>query len=540
MQDSVDQLLGGLQARAAHWATRSAIERADLLRACMPFLETTAPGWVADACQAKGLDPATELAGEEWISGPAVTMRHLRLFAEALEGRHPAGPKLRGDRVRVFPSARFDSWLMPGFRAEIQLAAGQTASQTAIDQPHKLGPGGVALVLGAGNISSIPPLDTLAMLLSHNFVVVLKLNPVNDYLQRHFECMFAPLIDAGYLAILKGGAELGEQLAQHAAVDHVHLTGSEQTYDAIVWHQDPALRGRAKQGAPRLNKPVTAELGAVTPVLVVPGAWSRADLDFQAKQIVGMVAHNASFNCNAAKLIVTARNWPQRTAFLNRLRRAFTATPTRPAYYPGAAQRWQKFAESYSQAEILGQADDGHLPWLFIPHVKANDQEYALRNEAFSSVLAETTVEARHPDEFLRMAVPLVNQHVYGSLSCVVLAPNHIERSAMDQALNDLNYGSIAVNTWAGMVFALGQTPWGAAPGHTPQDIQSGSGFVHNTMLLDHPAKCILRGPFRPWLKPAFFPGFKTLRGLGESWTHFEARPNLARFARLAWSAMRG
>ena len=34
-----------------------------------------------------------------------------------------------------------------------------------------------------------------------------------------------------------------------------------------------------------------------------------------------------------------------------------------------------------------------------------------------------------------------------------------------------------------GLTFAFGSPPWGAHPGSAPQDIQSGTGFVHNTAM---------------------------------------------------------
>ncbi len=64
----------------------------------------------------------------------------------------------------------------------------------------QLGPtrtGGIAAVLGAGNISSIAPLDTIYELIAHNRVVALKLNPVTDPLLPVFERIFAPLIELG-------------------------------------------------------------------------------------------------------------------------------------------------------------------------------------------------------------------------------------------------------------------------------------------------------------------------------------------------------
>src|SRR4051812_33840469 len=40
------------------------------------------------ACRAKGIDPESPLAGEEWISGPMVTLRILRQTVESLKDIH--------------------------------------------------------------------------------------------------------------------------------------------------------------------------------------------------------------------------------------------------------------------------------------------------------------------------------------------------------------------------------------------------------------------------------------------------------------------
>jgi len=60
----------------------------------------------------------------------------------------------------------------------------------------------------------------------------------------------------------------------------MHITGSDATHDAIVW------QGQPKQGVPPYTKPVTSELGCVSPVVVVPGVWSAADLDQKALDVV--------------------------------------------------------------------------------------------------------------------------------------------------------------------------------------------------------------------------------------------------------------
>ena len=103
--------------------------------------------------------------------------------------------------------------------------------------------GGVGLVLGAGNVASIPVLDVLYELLAHNRVVILKVNPTQDSLVPVFERVLAPLIEPGFLRIVRGGGDVGGYLTGHDGIDHVHITGAAATFDAIVW--GTGARGRA-------------------------------------------------------------------------------------------------------------------------------------------------------------------------------------------------------------------------------------------------------------------------------------------------------
>ena len=73
------------------------------------------------------------------------------------------------------------------------------------------------MVLGAGNITSIAPLDVLYELYANNRVVALKLNPVMDAMLPVYQRIFAPLIDLGVLAIVTGGADVGDYLVHHDA-----------------------------------------------------------------------------------------------------------------------------------------------------------------------------------------------------------------------------------------------------------------------------------------------------------------------------------
>jgi hypothetical protein len=421
----------------------------------------------------------------------------------------------------------------------------------------------VCLVLGGGNVSSIPPMDVLYKLFVEDEVVLLKMNPVNEALGPVLEDALRPLVDEGVLAIVCGGAEVGGHAARHPKIGALHVTGSDRTYDAIVWGADPAARAEKKASGARDNeRAFSAELGCVTPVLVVPGPWSTSDIRFQARHVASMVTQNASFNCNAAKVIVTARGWLQREAFLDALHEELKKTRTRKAYYPGARERHRAFVEQYPSALILGEvpadAPDEVVPWTALPDVPADAGGYALVNEAFCGVVAEVTLDlaeteggiSRERDHggpsverFLERAVAFANERCWGTLSCCVLvdpSTEHDHPAAVSRAIADLRYGGIGVNAWPGVIYGLVTPSWGAFPGHTPEDIQSGTGVVHNAFLFDHPEKSVVRAPFRIRPTPAWFSDHKNLKRLGERLVAFEARPSWGAFFGVVAAALRG
>ncbi|MEW5980881.1 MAG: aldehyde dehydrogenase family protein [Acidobacteriota bacterium] len=548
-----DELIDRLRAGHAAWRALPPQGRAALLRACMDGVMSVAPRWVELGCRAKGLDPESAQAGEEWLAGPMTTIRGFRLMADTLAalGDHEpntvrAGPDGRSI-VGVFPSSLFDRLLYLGIHGEIWLAPGAPPTRaSAYRSPRSAQRDGprVALVLGAGNVASIAPLDVLTTLVVHDVTVLLKLNPVNGYLQPVFEEAFSPLIDAGVLAIVGGGAQVGSRLANHPGVDRVHLTGSRRTYDALMWGGTGEEQvWRKTRGEPLLTKPVTAELGCVTPILVVPGRWSASDLRFQARHVAAMVSHNASFNCVAGKVLVVAGGWSQRESFLGEVQSALGRTPARLAYYPGAEERFAAFRTRYPRAQAVGPAMAGSVPWTVIPEVPPSTGEYALEQEAFCGILAEVTLDAAGPEDFLGAATSFANSCVEGTLSCVLLVDpttRRRKREAVDRAIRDLRYGSVAVNVWSGVVFAIGTTTWGAYPGHAPADIGSGVGVVHNSFLYDHPEKSVVEGPFRLRPTPVWFADHRTLREVGRRLTAFEHRPSWSKLPALLWAGLRG
>ena len=178
--------------------------------------------------------------------------------------------------------------------------------------------------------------------------------PVNEISGPFLRRAFQPLVDAGFVEFVYGGAEEGTLVCNHHKVTSVHLTGSEATYDAIVWQGK-----KPKVGTPPFTKPVAAELGCVTPYIVVPSSgktvWSDADVQYHAETVVTGLAQNAGHNCLKTEILVTDAEWPQRQQFVDAVKAKLAATPTRSGYYPGTAEKFKAFKARFPDAEELGK-----------------------------------------------------------------------------------------------------------------------------------------------------------------------------------------
>ncbi|MBF6214218.1 aldehyde dehydrogenase family protein [Nocardia puris] len=558
---TIDDALADLSAGERTWAATPLRERAELLDQIHKRTGRFAADWVRAARAVKDLPEDSPLVGEEWMSGPMTLLQATAALADTLRkldaGRSPLDGVTLGSApggrvsVPILPLDLYDRLLLSGFSGEVWLRPGvdeATARRDAgLAQRDPAQTGGIGAVLGAGNITSIPPLDTLYELFAHNRVVALKLNPITDPLFTVFEMVFAPLIELGVVRILLGGAEEGGYLVRHPLVAHAHMTGSAQTHDAIVWGTGAEGTANKKAGTPLLDKPITSELGGVSPTLVVPGEWSDADLAFQAAHIATQRLHNGGYNCVAAQAVVIAADWPQRDRFLDELRTALELAPQRTPYYPGSDKRVADALAAYPAAERLGQ---GRVLVEGVPPAESP----LLNTEYFSPVLGVVELPGRG-GEFLHRAVDFANAELTGTLGANVLAqPAVIRRlgTAFDRALERLRYGAIAVNAWTGLAFLAPRASWGAYPGHTLDDVQSGIGVVHNAFLLDHVERTVVRGPFRPAPrsllagepalspKPPWFVDNATAAETGRKLTEFYAGRDPLRLPGLFLSAFRG
>jgi acyl-CoA reductase-like NAD-dependent aldehyde dehydrogenase len=557
----MDAAVAALQAAKGAWTAVPVAERREILGELSRRFLAVAERWAALGTEAEGLAPDQPGSGEEAMVGPYFILRNLRLLRESLldvethgRPRIPGAVRTRPDGqvvARIFPVDLYDRAFYAGVTADVWMEPGVTAEDVprtqAVAYHAPVRQGRVALVLGGGNVSSIGPMDALYKLFVEDQVVAFKTHPVNVYLGPLMEEAFQPLIDRGFFRVVYGGAEEGAYLCKHPGVDEIHITGSDRTYEAIVF--GPGEEGRRRKAAnePLLTKRFTAELGNISPVIVVPGPWDDGDLDYQAENIATMLTNNAGFNCNAGRVIVQHAAWGQRGELLARIGRVLSSVPVRRAYYPGAIERFEAFLGAHQQtAEIFGSRSGDKLPWMLIPNLDPGKRDdICFTTEAFCGVFGETPIEAASVAEYVDKAVAFCNDRLWGTLNVTLIVhPASLKdpkvKAAVDRAIAGLRYGTVSVNHWAAVGYGLVVTPWGAFPGHTARDIQSGNGFVHNTLMFDRPQKTVVQAPFYVWPKPVWFSTHKTAHKLTPKLYEFEAAPSIAKLPGILGLAVRG
>ncbi len=521
----------------------------ELVDACAHGVVLSANEWVRTACQAKRIDADKPIAAEEILAGPATLLRYLRLLSRVLQDAELTGSPILPGKPRTNTQGReciavlpvrslFDSLTFMGLQAEVWRRADANSDRFTNNWSSSSSRcGEITGVLGAGNVSSIPATDVLYKIFHNREAVLLKLNPVNEYLEPFFNDAFRPLIDANLLRIVCGGVEVGEAIVQHESIGSLHLTGSHLTHDAIVWGKDPVERvARQRENRPLVNKQITSELGNVTPWIIVPGQYSRRELRAQAEHVVASIANNASFNCLATKVIVTSRGWAQRAEFLDLIDAMLRTIPPRFAYYPGAHQRFARATGNPGPT-----ADDGTLPWTLIRDANPTESPHLFEEESFVCVCAETQLPANDPIAFLDSAVDFVNEKLFGTLCATLTLPSGFQRSntnPLDRALVRLRYGSVCINQWSGVAYGLMTPPWGGYPGATLADPQSGIGHVHNTFCISEVDKTVLWGPLCNFPKPVWFPTHRTANKVAWDLLQLYDHPSVVRLPKLFYHAM--
>jgi acyl-CoA reductase-like NAD-dependent aldehyde dehydrogenase len=559
LTSSQAEMDGALEILAAHkdiWAQMSISARIALLDQLKKDLPRIEKRWVAAGMAARDTHPETTAEGEEWYS-ITVVYRQIRFLRKALQDIARFGKPRFPRKVSTRPNGQVVAQVVPfdwkerfalsGIRAEIWMDPSVSLHNGGIPQAkfyNRAGnTGRVSLILGAGNVSGLVPADFLYKLFVEGQVVALKMNPVNAYLGPIFADGFSALIQAGFLQICYGGAQEGTYLANHPLVDTLHMTGSDRTFDAIVFGPGDEGRRRKQARQPILTKPFTAELGNVSPVIIIPGPWTEKDLHNQSARMGSWFAPNSSCNCNTPRMLIQMKNWQQREKLNRGIADYLAGTDTRKAYYPGSFELHQQFIDAHPQALQLGDPHPGHLPWTFIPDVDPTRMDdICFNREPFMSLFSETALQADSVVDFIRKAVDFANERLWGTLiASIVVHPESLKdpeiASAIDQAIADLRYGSIVINQWGAFAHYMTITPWGGYPGSDIFDVQSGIGFVNNPLMFDRPQKSVIYTDFTPLVDP-FRANMSNSYLYYRQDTRFQMDPSVINLAKLVWRAV--
>jgi len=382
-------------------------------------------------------------------------------------------------------------------------------------------------------------------------------------------------VDAGLVSLAYGGADVGGAAVRDARVTSVHLTGSGATFDAVVWGPDPAA---AKAAGVRAlgNKPVTAELGCVSPVIVIPGtdAWTADDLAYMAGEALAGLVLNAGHNCLKPELMLVPAAWPQRAAFVAALRAVLAATPRRCAYYPGSAARAAAFVSvgGKGRTEALGVRPDPAatpgfvpgreggggsaafdavpagpvLPWLFRPGLEPAEALTTVEN--WVGCLQEVGLggPASGGGAFVEAALAFANDRCEGSLSCMVIAHPSADPASVAAAVAGLRYGAVCVNVSPVLAFSIPTLPWGAwgaegAPTDGGRDVGSGNCAVHNARLVRGVEKAVLRAAWKVHPAHLWAPYHRNLEAaVGATLDYFASAPGRpAGWGARAWGLLK-
>lgn len=566
MTVSIESTLAGLQDTKQRWARLPVEDKIGQLRQLRDRVVAHAQEWVDAGAGFKGLSPDHPLIGtDEWLAGPYPTLSWLTDALRTLSAVRDGADPLEGVPVRttatgqvvarVFPATGWDRLLLNGYELDVWMQPGVTADRlretVAVFYAEPDPPGRVTLVLGAGNVSAISVLDVLYAMFVHGDVVVLKMNPVNEAYGPTLEKIFAPLVDAGFLRFVYGGGDVGAALVRSDLVDAVHITGSARTFEAIVWGNGPEAEERRRRNEPLLRKPISSELGGVGPTIVLPGDWTDADIAFQADHVASQRLLNSGHACVASQVLVLPESWPLKDRFLAAVRQSLTAAPQREPFYPGTDDKVDRFLAENPDAEMLA----GRQKRALLTRVDSASEHPAFAEEYFGPVYVTTEIPGGTTAEYLHNAVAFANERLMGDLSAnLIVDPVTARRLGpeLDLALAELRAGNIGVNVWAGVMFIVNRAAWGAYAGNPLDDIRSGSGVVHNSLMLDRPQKNVMWAPFRAFprsarhgaltmaLKPPWFISNRTQTNTAKQLTYFVADPRIRRLPRLIASTLRG
>lgn len=502
------------------WAATSAVEKLTLLEEVQRNLSKYADQLALADLKMKndfiGTDIYTKGFGLAGTAGPVAGM---------LMGSHHLYEKLvNGELLEPVSVEKLDNgntaiqtW--PIFPKDKMVAGKQKGYLHVKGEPKQINPfdkpAGIIAISGAGNYSS--SVEMVKALFYENKAVIHKPHQNNVETDKIWAKIFQPLIDRKALAFIE--PEESRAMTGLDGLHAIYFTGSTSVAHAI--------QKNAKA-------PLISECGGNNPLLIVPGdrPWTDKGIKHQALQVVSVGKMNGGAVCGRVQTIVTSKNWPQRTQFLDAVRKAISEdTYAVGTYYPGVEATKKAFLENQPTAEVL-KVENGKYPttdFVFIPGI--NEDDFAVKNEAFCQILSEIALDTENNvDDYLTKATAFCNDRLLGTLGCMILVDNDTMKNhetRIHKAINELNYGGIAVNTIPPNVFMSAYLTWGGC-NESKEDFVSGVGNFGNAHNYENVIKSVLIDDFNAQgmlmtnktLMEHLFTN-STYFAIDNSWTHF-------------------
>ncbi len=540
----IDRFISTLRTKSKEFNSISNVQLASMLEETISNIKEVSYFWATICSDNKGTTK-TPAEGEEWLGGPFASVLATQYYIKSLtndDDLDEGNFNNSENSYKVFPNNFIERITFPFINAKVYFNKSMSFEDInkfrGFSKRYDIDPS-ITLVLGAGNFSSIPYLDVLYHLITRRSVILLKLNPVNDYLKPVFEKVFKNFIERGYIIVTNGNINESKYMATHPGINHIHLTGSDKTYEDIVYGRELTGNERSIKTVPKVNsKPITSELGNVTPIIIHPGKWSTSDIKYQARKIVTGKLNNNGFNCIAAQVVVLPDGWGHTDTLIKYVKYYMNKAKDRKAYYPDSIERLTKLEKdkSYERVNSLS-CTTPHLT----REIKAYNK-YEL-DEVWSSTIYFRKIGYTNAEDYVNKAIDYCNNELWGNLGVSVIIKDHnnkFNKHITNSYIENLKYGTIAINEWAAIGYIIPQLPWGGFPGNKDNDIQSGQSFVHNSMLFESPLKGIVETKFRisRLIDPPWFITNKKSRRLFMNLTYFQINNTKINLIKLIFSAL--
>lgn len=477
------------QLNADKWKNSSAIIKLDLLKQIQKNIDYYFNELIEIDCQTKNLDIKNKKDAQEigttilsTISPIANNVNGcINLYKLLIKNRLPNFLNIKCVKNELYDN----QIILDKLKSKIFFNYNKAYLRTK-NYPKQINPlkrdGGIVAILGAGNFDS--PFEIIRALFLDNCVAVYKAHPINKNSISVWKKIFKPLIK--YQALIFYNVNKGKNLIQNNKLKKIYFTGNTKT---------------AKKILELTSSKLVAECGGNNPCIIIPGKkpWTKKEIDYNAKLIATFAKMNGGAVCARPQTLITCKNWKQRELFLHELEIAIQEkTAPTSSFYPGTDQKFKRFQQNYPNGLLIKNKQNNitNSDFLLIKNIHNND--FALHKEAFCQIIGEIALDTKpNANEFLKAAVNFSNNKLFGSLCCSILIDEKTQKkysNSLEEAITNLNYGNISINTMPLYIWLNPYLTWGASKYES--QFESGSGNFGDLMCVTNVEKSIIKSSF--------------------------------------------